>query len=93
LVAHAGIGSILTAVELGLPVIIVPRDFKRGEHRNDHQSSTAREFSTRKGVYVATDEATLHDLLDRRRSLDVPERGEIDAAFASRVDAFIQGGL
>ena len=45
IVAHAGIGSILSALELGKRAIIMPRMSKWGEHRNDHQLATARRFS------------------------------------------------
>jgi hypothetical protein len=36
-VAHAGMGTILTAAELGKPLILMPRRAKFNEHRNDHQ--------------------------------------------------------
>jgi UDP-N-acetylglucosamine transferase subunit ALG13 len=41
-VAHAGMGSIITALELAKPLIVMPRRAELGEHRNDHQLSTAR---------------------------------------------------
>jgi UDP-N-acetylglucosamine transferase subunit ALG13 len=91
IVAHAGIGSILTAIDLGLPVVIFPRSFELGEHRNNHQDSTAREFSSRKGVYVATTLKHLHELLDKRGSLETPDNGEIDKEIANRVESFIRG--
>jgi len=69
MVSHAGTGSIIAAMELGKPIIIMPRDHRRGEHRNGHQLATLREFGTRQGVYPAEDEATLVDLLDRADSL------------------------
>ncbi len=92
LVAHAGIGSILTAIELGLPVIIFPRSFALGEHRNDHQSSTAREFASRKGVYLAESAEQLWVLLDQRRQLECPEYGILDKSFEAKVEAFIKVG-
>jgi len=93
LVAHAGIGSILTATELGLPVIIFPRSFELGEHRNDHQSSTAREFSHRRGVYVATNDDELYALLAQRETLEKPANAHLDEDLANRIDRFIQGGF
>ncbi|MEQ3633708.1 glycosyltransferase [Thalassolituus sp.] len=93
LVAHAGIGSILTAIELGLPVIIFPRSFALGEHRNDHQSSTAREFSLRKGVYLANSAKQLMMLLDNREKLEFPECGGLDESFSAKVEEFIKVGL
>lgn len=52
-VAHAGIGSILSARRHGRPLILMPRRFEHGEHRNDHQLATARELEQRAGLSVA----------------------------------------
>ncbi len=52
LVAHAGMGSILTAVELGKPVIIMPRRAGLGEHRNDHQLATAERLGHLENLQV-----------------------------------------
>lgn len=41
IVAHAGMGSILTAMELNRPLIVMPRRGSRRETRNDHQWDTA----------------------------------------------------
>lgn len=59
IVAHAGVGSILSAKRLRRPLIIVPRRFDLGEHRNDHQLATAREIEGTIGVRVAWDMADL----------------------------------
>lgn len=40
-VAHAGMGTILAALELGKPCVVMPRRADLGEHRNDHQLATA----------------------------------------------------
>lgn len=65
LVAHAGIGSILSALELGKPVIVLPRLATLGEHRNEHQLATAKRFGARGMVRVAQDETELIQLLDQ----------------------------
>lgn len=41
IVAHAGIGTILSARSRRKPLILLPRRFSFGEHRNDHQMATA----------------------------------------------------
>jgi len=43
-VAHAGMGTILTALELGKPILVVPRHGDLGETRNDHQVATLARF-------------------------------------------------
>lgn len=59
IVAHAGVGTILTALELGKPLLIMPRRAALGEHRNDHQLATAERFAAVSGVEVAFDETEL----------------------------------
>ena len=69
IVAHAGMGVILTARELGKPLIIMPRIAKFKEHRNNHQLATARHFGELDGIYVADDIKRLHILLEGRDKL------------------------
>ena len=64
-VAHAGIGSILSAQRLKKPLIIFPRRHSLGEHRNDHQLATARQIEQLPGVYVAWSSDDLLSLLSK----------------------------
>lgn len=64
IVAHAGMGTILTALEMGKPLLIMPRRAALGEHRNDHQLATAERFAAIGGVKVALDETELALKLD-----------------------------
>src|SRR5262249_19256768 len=57
LVAHAGMGSIITALELGKPLLVMPRRADYGEHRNDHQLATARHMLAQNVINVAQDQA------------------------------------
>lgn len=52
-VAHAGVGTILSARRLAKPLIVVPRRHAFGEHRNDHQLATAKHVEGLRGVHVA----------------------------------------
>lgn len=54
-VAHAGMGSVLTALEAGKPMLLMPRRAALGETRNDHQQATARWLSSRDGIHIAED--------------------------------------
>ena len=83
IVAHAGMGSIISAVEMGKPIIVMPRKSSLGEHRNDHQIATANRFLALNYVSVALDETELaikltdlREILDARtpRALPVPSR-------------------
>jgi UDP-N-acetylglucosamine transferase subunit ALG13 len=69
IVAHAGMGSLLTAMGYGKPILIMPRRAALGEHRNDHQLATARWMAQRPGVSVAWDESQVAARLDERGAL------------------------
>ena len=75
IIAHAGMGSILTALQMRKPIVIMPRVASLGEHRNDHQRSTADRFRSTAGVYVADDESALVALLSDVAQLAGPEAG------------------
>lgn len=64
-VSHVGMGTMLTCLELGKPLVAMPRTVARAETRNDHQFATARKFEGRAGIFVAWDESQLPELLDR----------------------------
>lgn len=68
-VAHAGMGSVLTALKARKPLIIMPRRSSFGEHRNDHQLATARKLSGLPGIQVAMDTDDLIRQLNAPRSL------------------------
>jgi len=91
MIAHAGMGSIVTALEFGKPIIIMPRDFDRGEHRNDHQKSTARRFANLKGVHLVMDEAELAEKLHNLEALTAPATVSAKApqSFIDSLKAFI----
>ena len=52
IVAHAGMGSVISAMEMGKPVILTPRVLEWGEHTTDHQMATARWLEGRPGIHV-----------------------------------------
>ena len=53
IVAHAGMGSVITASELGKPIVLLPRLAILKEHTTDHQLHTARWLMGRSGIFVA----------------------------------------
>lgn len=65
IVAHAGMGTILSAMQQKKPIIIFPRIAALGEHRNEHQMATAQKFKEMGSVYVAMNEDELKELLLR----------------------------
>lgn len=68
-IAHAGMGSILYALELGKPIIVMPRRSELNEQRNNHQLATARRFRELGRIMVAMDEV---ELLSQLQCLQIP---------------------
>jgi len=59
IVAHAGIGTVLTAARCAKPILLMPRRADLQEHRNDHQMATVGKLAGRPGILVAKDESEL----------------------------------
>ena len=79
-VAHAGMGTILTALRLAVPILVLPRRAELRETRSDHQLATVQRFQSIGRVRAAMDEDQLIDALDAIGSL---EPGAPIAAHAS----------
>lgn len=92
-VSHAGIGTILTAIDLAKPIVVMPRRCALGEHRNDHQWATVSHLPADLGVAVARDE---RELLDRLESSDqyvkpAASQGAEHQRLLGFVRAFVRG--
>jgi UDP-N-acetylglucosamine transferase subunit ALG13 len=70
IVSHAGIGSLMTAMELEKRIILFPRRYDLAEHRTDHQVATAARLGMRNLVHVAHTEAELYALLSNASTLE-----------------------
>lgn len=64
IVAHAGMGSIITALSLAKPIIIFPRRAALREQRNDHQIATVKRFARVTGIVPTFEDADLPAAMD-----------------------------
>ena len=79
-IAHAGMGSIITALVMGKPILVMPRRAAMGEQRNDHQLATAQHFLAQGRIGVAADEDELLARLEKLDQLCAAERIEAKAS-------------
>ena len=94
IVAHAGMGSILTALRHAKPIVIMPRRGHLHETRNDHQFTTVRMLGSRPGIHVAEDETHLGPVLDRvLAESGGPQADPIPALADSRFTDALRGFL
>jgi len=63
IIAHAGMGTIISAFVKNKPILVMPRLAKYGEHRNDHQLATATRFHELRYINVAYTEDELKEKL------------------------------
>ena len=94
-VAHAGMGSIISAIQAGKPLVMLPRSKALGEHNTDHQLATAATIGRRDGLHVAAAEDDLGPLLDALladpAAAPAPIAPFAGAELTGRVRAFIFG--
>ena len=64
IVAHAGMGTIISALGASKPLMIMPRRAHLGEHRNDHQFATVQRIGLRNGILTAFETDEVADCLD-----------------------------
>lgn len=100
IVSHAGMGTILTAAELGKPIIVMARKAELGEHRNDHQAATVAEMSKLPNVIACEDAQSLAGAIDAALKIQhnsAPTGANISARASDElIDAvalFIRGEL
>jgi exopolysaccharide biosynthesis glucuronosyltransferase PssE len=74
IVSHAGMGTILSALGRGKPIVVMPRLAALGEHRNDHQLATAHKLRELRGIQVAMDETELVALLNGAGAMSTVDR-------------------
>jgi UDP-N-acetylglucosamine transferase subunit ALG13 len=94
IVTHAGMGTMLTAMEFARPVLVMPRQGALRETRNGHQNDTARAFRHHEGVSIAWDEDELRVVLDALDTLPATKRIASHASFEllSAVRDFVRPG-
>ena len=89
LIGHAGIGTILIALEAGKPLLVMPRLQRYGEIVNDHQVATARKFAELGHVLLAYDESEIPAKLAALDSFIPVPRHADPAGVIARLRAFL----
>lgn len=95
-VAHAGMGTIISAAEAGKPAVIMPRFASAKEHTTDHQVHTAERLRNHQGIYVAMSNEELPDRIERALEAKDYAIGTLPttapAAFVARIRSFLLDG-
>ena len=92
IVSHAGTGTIIAALQLGKPLLVLPRRADFGETRNDHQRATADHFAAKGQILVAPDEDALVEMMDDLHTFEPPRTlgHEASPDLLLRINTFIR---
>lgn len=88
-ISHAGMGSIITAITLQKPMIVMPRLKKYHEHVNDHQLDTARRFEMLGIVLAANDSNELIEKIALMPDFKPAVRKESITLLKSKLSGFL----
>ena len=89
IIGHAGIGSIMMALENHKPMLVVPRLKQYGEVVNNHQLNIAMKFEQRGYLVVAYDTEQLQEKLKVLKRFE-PQRRQTQAeAVVERISRFL----
>lgn len=71
IISHAGVGTLLKAIEFNKPIIMIPRQLEKKEIRTDHQVSFCNNIKI-PGVNIANNSDELSKLLSSKLKLTKP---------------------
>lgn len=92
-ICHAGVGSIMTALQVGHTPVVVPRLADHGEHVDDHQLDIATRFAERGLVRCVTTATDLAPLLTPRNIHDDRPIGKGSVALRAAVADAVTVGI
>jgi UDP-N-acetylglucosamine transferase subunit ALG13 len=93
IIAHAGMGTVITSMELGKPLVLIPRHAELNEHTTDHQIHTAKWLKEKPGIFVADTGLELEDAIDLAFSFGSRDRGLFSNAAPSEFTERIRAHL
>jgi UDP-N-acetylglucosamine transferase subunit ALG13 len=86
-------GTIISALDSGNPLLLMPRLASQGEHRNDHQLSTANRFSHFSNIKIADDETELLIMINAFVNNSIESVGniqiEVSADLIAKIKSFV----
>lgn len=75
IITHAGVGTIVNALDMGKKIIAVPRLKKYQEHVNDHQLQILKEFSKKGLIIPLKEKDKLEDAIEKTKDF-IPNKYE-----------------
>ena len=90
IISHAGMGSIITALEYDKPLLVMPRFRKYGEVVNDHQLAIASRFEQLGLLLVAYEAEEMTQRIKCLKSFKPKKRENQTQAVINRISRFLK---
>ena len=95
IVSHVGMGTVISALDTGKPLLTMPRREEFGEVRNNHQISTIKLVKQYKLIEVANDESEVAGVLDKMlaqqgSAVFQPEELTVSPELIDKINGFIR---
>lgn len=89
IITHGGVGSIISSLEKGKKVIVVPRLKKYDEHVNDHQIQIAKKFKEQGYVKYVINTKNLAKVIKSMDNFKPKEYKKSEGSILSIIENFI----
>ena len=93
-IGHGGAGTILNALKFRVPIIVVPRSQRYGEHFDDHQMELARQLEGNELIKVVYDiedlEPAVKEMLEKGKLIDRQKRFPEREKLIETIKSFIE---
>jgi len=89
IISHAGMGTIMMALESGKPLLVMPRLSKYGEVVNDHQLAIARKFEQLGYLLAAYGAEDVTEKMKQLKSFVPQDRQSEAKIVADRISIFL----
>lgn len=93
LITHSGVGTIITGMKYGKPVIVYPRLKKFNEHVDDHQLQIAEAFSKLNYVLMCNENDNLESLIDKSKTYKFEKYISQREQMISEINSFLESIL
>ena len=90
LISHGGVGTIITAINSGKPVVLYPRLKKFGEHVDDHQLEISQAFSKKEYVLYCSDGDDLLEKIEASKHYQFEKYVSSTGNILNLIDTFLE---
>lgn len=89
-IAHSGVGTIITAIHAEKPIVVFPRLAKYKEHVDDHQLEIAKAFETKKFVLCCYEDDDLLEKINKCKNYQFEEYVSHQKQIVSIIREFLE---